>query len=135
MNSKTQGKSTEQDVYMKMVLFRTQVKLYHFQTNSYSGHKASDNLIEKFDLLSDKFWEGYQGSRNKRIKLNESNSKITLYNIGSEKEVKKLCENMKYVLTNEMNQFIRPSKDSDLFNIRDEILAEINTFLYLISFK
>lgn len=136
MNSKKINKSiAEQDVYLKMVLFRIQIKLYHFQTDSYSGHKASDQLITQFDLLSDQFWEGYQGSRNKRIRLNEPNSKLNLQNMSSDKEVKKLCENMKYVLSNEITQFITSSKDSDLFNIRDEILAAINTFLYLISFK
>lgn len=136
MNSNKINKSkVEQDIYLKMVLFRTQIKLYHFQTNSYSGHKASDQLITQFDLLFDQFWEGYQGSRNKRIKLNESNGKLSLYNLNSDKEVKKLCENMKHILRNEITQFINQSKDSDLFNIRDEILAAINTFLYLISFN
>lgn len=86
-----------------MVLFRTQIKLYHFQTDIYSGHKASDQLVTQFDLLFDQFWEGYQGSRNKRIRLNETQSKMIINNMSTGKEVRKLCENMKNILAKRYN--------------------------------
>ena len=34
-----------------------------------------------------------------------------------------------------MNKYISTSKNTDLLNIRDEILATLNQFLYLLSLK
>ena len=34
----------------------------------------------------------------------------------------------------EMDRFLNKKKDSDLLNIRDEMLSNINQFLYLLSF-
>jgi hypothetical protein len=33
-----------------------------------------------------------------------------------------------------MNIYFDPSRDSDLLNIRDELLGDINQFLYLMTF-
>jgi len=35
----------------------------------------------------------------------------------------------------DMNIYFDESRDSDLLNIRDELLADLNQFLYLFSFK
>jgi len=41
---------------------RDQIKLYHWQTLSFSRHKATDAVIEKLDGLIDSFAEVYFGS-------------------------------------------------------------------------
>jgi hypothetical protein len=40
---------------------REQIKLYHWQTMSYSRHKATDEVLEKLDALIDRYVEVYMG--------------------------------------------------------------------------
>ena len=49
-------------VYAHLFLtVRTQIKLYHWQTQRYARHKATDRFIETFEPLVDRFVEAAQG--------------------------------------------------------------------------
>ena len=47
--------------------FQNELKLYHWQTGSYSRHKATDKLFEKILERIDEFVEVYMGKFNKRV--------------------------------------------------------------------
>ena len=60
-----------------MLILRNQVKLYHWQTMSFSRHKATDDLVTSLDTNIDKFTEAYMG-RYGRPKMTVSTGKIKL---------------------------------------------------------
>ena len=112
------------DTIRGMMTLRDQVKLYHWQTMKFPRHKATDELISKLDTNIDKFVEVHIG-RYGRPKFSGS---ILLSNF-SEKSASSLLERaVKWLETLKIK-----STDTDLLNIRDEILADINQTIYLFS--
>jgi len=125
-------KQEQQFVIHKMLEMINVVKLYHWQTQSYSVHKATDKLYEKLDGNIDRFVEVYLGKEGSRIKKWDNEMSVIQYN--RKKDFKSRMFEFREFLTDLSNQFDE-KKDSDLLSIRDEILADINHFLYLFSFN
>jgi DNA-binding ferritin-like protein len=105
-----------------------QLRIFHWQTESYAQHKAFGKAYEEFDDLIDTFVETYIG------KYGKVKAKLT-YNI----ELDNLTDNymtyindyITYLLS--LNNELDSSKDSDLLNIRDEMLTVLNRLKYLLS--
>ncbi len=110
-----------------MLTIRNQVKVYHWQTKSFARHKATDDLTAALDTLIDNFVEVYMGKYG-RPKVSGS---IKLHNF-SESAARAFVAKQTSYLTKTLPSKIKAS-DSDLLNIRDEILAEINKVLYLFT--
>lgn len=102
------------------------VKLYHWTTESYSNHKATDKLLEKLSDLIDSFIEKYMGAYSRPVM--KSGSNIPVQNMTKTKYVKLLKTAQEY-LRGDLEKVI--SKNSDLMNIRDEMLGELDQALYL----
>jgi hypothetical protein len=111
---------------------QAQFKVLHWQTGSYSKHKAFDGIYESFDGLIDSFMEIYMGKYGRPVLEGESDS-IILSNIG-EMNTGEFLETITTFLLSFNNQ-LNDHKDSDLLNIRDEMLAEINKLKYLLTLK
>lgn len=125
-------KPEQQFVIHKMLEMINVVKLYHWQTQSYSAHKATDKLYEKLDGNIDRFVEVYLGKDGSRISKWDNEMSLIQYN--RKKDFKSRMFEYREFLTDLSNHF-NEKKDSDLLSIRDEILADINQFLYLFSFN
>jgi uncharacterized protein YdcH (DUF465 family) len=110
---------------------RNCVKLYHFQTELYSTHKISDSFLTNFDSLFDKFMEVLQGKTNTRISF-EKNTDITIRNMKKNKDILDVIDAFQEII---QSANFEKGLSTDLLNIRDEILSEINQFKYLLSFK
>jgi len=109
----------------------TMIKLYHWKTHSYSQHKATDELYSKLNENIDKFVEVLLGKSKHRVRMMEN--KMTMYDLEEKKELKEhIFEYRQFLI--DMERDFSPKKDSDLFSIRDDILADLNQFLYLLSF-
>jgi hypothetical protein len=107
------------------------VKLYHWKTKSYAQHKATDELYAKLNEHIDTFVEILLGKDESRIKTIEK--KCNLVNYSNTTDFKKKVYEFRDFLIDISNHF-DSSKDSDLLNVRDEILGDINQFLYLLTF-
>ena len=108
------------------------IKLYHWKTDSYAAHQATDELYEKLDSHIDKFVEVYLGKNNSRIKKWES--KLTVIQYNRKRNFRsKILEYIEKLT--DLNLCFDEKKDMDLINIRDDILVDLNQFLYLLSFK
>jgi hypothetical protein len=116
-----------------------QIKLYHWQTHSYARHKATDELFDKLNMLIDKFIETLTGriilEKNDiqyRIKINNKRIKIhdMIDNSGIE-----LLSMIKNVLERDTCLLAILENNTDLQNIRDEMLANINQNAYLFTLK
>jgi hypothetical protein len=111
------------------VLFniRDQIKLYHWQTMSFSEHKATDDLVKSLDANIDKFVEVYMG-RYGRPYVKETLQVKNLTVTG----IRGFINKSNGWLAEKLPQMLKKT-DSDLLNIRDEMLADINQVKYLLT--
>jgi hypothetical protein len=110
-----------------------QLKIYHWQTTSYARHKASCQLITNLTDMTDKILETLQGSNSIRLYIPDDFNTITLTN-QSDKSIIGLLEYFKVWLVETFPQYLDPN-DTDIINLRDEILGQVNQTLYLFSFN
>ena len=109
------------------------IKVYHWKTHSYAEHKATDKYYKQLNENIDRFVEVMLGK--KETRLNMKNKTISFSDPSTKKELIKIINNYIELLENKMNIYIDMSKDTDLLTIRDEILADTNQFLYLLTFN
>lgn len=111
------------------------VKLFHWKTHSYATHKATDELYDSLNEHIDKFIEVLLGKTGSRIDL-MSNKTISLIDLNSQESLKSKIMSFKSILVGlDNNKALSSMSNSDLLNIRDEILGDLNKFLYLLTFK
>jgi DNA-binding ferritin-like protein len=108
------------------------VKLFHWKTHSYSQHKATDELYARLNEHIDKFIEVLLGKDESRIHMMEK--KIELIDPSQTSDFKHRIYEYRTFLT-EFNTVFDEKHDSDLLSIRDEILSDVNQFLYLLTFN
>lgn len=109
---------------------REQIKLYHWQTKSYSRHKATDSVIDALDEHIDKYVEVYMGKYG-RPKMTARTNTIKVANL-SEANIQKFIKQCITVLQTTLVKHLKPT-DTDLVNLRDEMLGELNQLLYLFT--
>lgn len=115
-----------------LMTLRDQIKIYHWQTVTYSRHIATNDLVTKLDANIDQFVEVYIGKYG-RPKLTGKNSTIRLRNFHDVEAPKLLSEAIDWMNT-ELPSKLKKS-DTDLLNIRDTIVADLNQVKYLFTFK
>lgn len=101
-------------------------KLYHWSTYSYSQHIATDELYHSLNKHIDMFVEIMLGKTKDRLKnivfsTRSANSKKTF--------IKEIVLFKEYLIS--LNSVMDPVTDSDLYNVRDEILGTLDKLLYL----
>lgn len=135
---KTISKSSnyKEQIVKTFLQFLITIKLYHWNTFSYSTHKATDELYSKLNEGIDSFVEVLLGKNSgSRINISKSQT-ISLRNYSSNTEIKREAIGFKQFLVRlNSNPNMKNIENSDLFNIRDEILQNIDQFLYLLSLK
>jgi hypothetical protein len=115
-----------------MMTLRNQVKLYHWQTMAYPRHVATDELVTKLDTNIDQFVEVYV-SKYGRPKLSGKTSTIRLRNHSDKEAIALLKEAIQW-MTNDLTRKLKKT-DTDLLNIRDTIVADLNQTPYLFTFN
>ena len=119
-------------VFLEMLMM---IKLFHWKTHSYATHKATDELYASLNEHIDSFIEVLLGKTGSRIDL-MSNRSIKLIDLNSQEQLKSKIMSLKsYLVSLDNNKALSTMSNSDLLNIRDEILGDLNKFLYLLTFK
>jgi hypothetical protein len=125
----------EKDVTVRFLEILIMVKLYHWKTSSYATHKATDELYTTLNANIDKFIEVLLGKGGNRINL-MSKKTISLIDLNSPERLRAEINSFKSYLVSITNSpAMRLMSNTDLLNIRDEILGNLNQFLYLLTFK
>jgi len=119
-----------QEIVRFFFKIQSQLQLLHWQTTSFARHKAYGSIYESLGDLIDKFIEVFQGKYG-RIFL--ENKEISINNIKDD-EVAPFVEESLTFLTEELTSILN-DKDTDLLNIRDEMIAEFNKLKYLLTLK
>ena len=112
-----------------MLQMQNQYKIFHWQTTSFSQHKSFDGIVESLIANIDEFIETYMGKYGRVIASNTFN--LTLANLSNSDAVAATDNYINFLigLSNQLDS----SKDSDLLNIRDEILGSLNQLKYLLT--
>jgi hypothetical protein len=121
-----------ENTILNLVKFQNQLRILHWQTDSFARHKAFGKTYEELDDLIDSLVEVYSGKYQK-LSLSPGTS-IELLNTDSLDIDNVLNEVTEYLSTSAVEE-LNPEKDTDLLNVRDEILAVVNRLKYLLTLK
>ena len=110
-------------IIVQLLKFSNTVKLFHWNTRSYSLHISSDNLFIQLSLLIDKLVEIMLAKS--RLPCFQSSISIGI------------CNNDSFFFKLEQFKLLIISLkfNSDIANICDEIVNTIDQFSYLAAFK
>jgi hypothetical protein len=126
---------TQQNIVTIFLQMLNTVKLYHWKTSSYAEHKATDELYTNLNLNIDNFVEIMLGKTGGRVNLT-GQKMLPLLDYTNVTDFTKEIEKYKHFLNNmNNNSGLKITNNSDLFNVRDEILGNLNQFTYLLTFK
>lgn len=123
--------NTQQQIVTTFLQMLNTVKLYHWKTNSYAQHKATDELYANLNTNIDTFVEIMLGKTGARVNLTGHKS-IPLLDYTNTGDFTKEINKYKDFL---ININISATNNSDLLNVRDEILGNLNQFTYLLTFR
>jgi DNA-binding ferritin-like protein len=125
-------KYMKEELIIQFFTLRQQIKLLHWQTKSYARHKAYDDIYHSLGDLVDKFVEMYMGKYG-RVEFNGGEGSITLKNTDTLELNNFLNSNIDWLKS--LNDKLKSDKDSDLLNLRDEMMGDINKLKYLLTLK
>jgi len=108
-----------------------QLKLYHWRTTSFSRHKASCELLSDITSITDNIIETMQGSKNQRLQIPDNFNTITLNN-HTDNSMEELIIYFKEWLIEKFPIYL-DENDTDILNLRDELLQVLNKTLYLFT--
>lgn len=120
------------NIVTKLLTFQNQVKILHWQTTSYAEHKTLDGLYADLSGHIDEFVEIFMGKYGRVI--SQTNFNLTLQNYAVLPPMD-FMNQMTIYLIDELPIMLDSKKDTDLLNIRDEILGSINQTKYLLTLK
>ncbi len=111
---------------------REQIKLYHWQTDSFARHKATDETLKELDELIDTYVETYMGKYG-RPRLTGRTAQIALKNLSGAAFI----QTIRAASAHLQKDFVAKLKSSDteLLNLRDEFLGLLHKLLYLATLK
>jgi hypothetical protein len=102
--------------------------MIHLRTSSYAVHKATDNFDDMIGGILDKFMEILVGTYG--IKPNITELRVNRDHLNEATINDLYLYAREYVMS-----FGNLNLNSDLLNIRDELLGELNKMLYLLRLK
>ena len=107
---------------------QNQIRIFHWQTTSYSQHKAFDKAYKNFNDLIDEFVEVFMGKYGRSKAA--THYTIELDNF-SDNYLTAIDEYISYLI--DISNEVDPVNDTDLLNIRDSMLGELNRLKYLLT--
>lgn len=112
-----------------MLQMQNQYKIFHWQTTSFSQHKSFDETVGNLISHIDEFIETYMGKYGRVIAASTFN--LTLSNLSNADAVAATDNYINFLIG--LSSQLDSAKDSDLLNIRDEILGSLNKLKYLLT--
>ena len=107
------------------------LKVFHWQTKGFSRHEAFANIRSTIEDLMDEFVEQSMGQYG-RFTLDEETKNISLINLSDAKPsqmAETICEAL-VQLTDQIDP-----KDTNLLNLRDEMLGAMQKLKYLLTLE
>jgi len=114
----------------ELLAMQNQMRIFHWQTESFAQHKAFGGAYEDLDGSIDKFIEIYQGKNG--IQKSSGGYRIKLENLDSDPAA--MIDVFIDYLKEELPKDLEDS-DTDLLNIRDEMMGVLNQTKSLLLLK
>jgi len=127
VKAETDGKGELIQTYMLQM--QKQYQIFHWQTMSFSQHTSFGKIYEILDESIDTFIETYMGKYGRVIAASKFNLEMSNYSDLNFINATDLY--IKFLIG--LNDMLDESQDSDLLNIRDEILGNLNRLKYLLT--
>lgn len=132
------GNITKKHIVRYMLQMLITVKLYHWNTISYSVHKATDDLYGELNTLIDQFVEvllgkGENVSEKKKHEILDTKT-LQLKTFKDNNGFKQELDSYKKFMVN-LGKVFNQRENSDILSIRDDILATLNKMSYLLTLK
>jgi hypothetical protein len=121
----------KEELVIKFITLQQQFRILHWQTKSHSKHIAYGETYNSLDGFIDEFIEIYMGKYG-RVSFN-GDGNIMLKNTDSLDLNSFIKENISWLKS--LSGKLNPENDSDLLNIRDEIMGSLNKLRYLLTLK
>jgi len=110
------------------------IKVFHWRTHSFATHKATDGLHEELSGKVDEFVEVLLGKigkeRSEALHIPGVRVQVWKSNADSKKAVERYIRELTGL---SKSADIDRSADVDLLNLRDEMVALLNKYLYLLT--
>lgn len=119
-------------IVTNLLTLHNQLKIHHWQTKSFAEHKALGKAYDDMTDLIDTFIETLMGKYG-RVK-SESGFTIKLVNYDDLATEEFVDKYIKYLI-DEVPMGLDTEKDTDLLNIRDEMLGALNKLKYLLTLQ
>ena len=118
------------NIITPLIQFQQQLRIFHWQTDLYAAHEAFGGAYESMDKLIDSFVEEYMGSfgRSKPTTI----FSIELKPLQNDTIVNNVLDDFLLYLE-DMNREI--PKETNLLNIRDEMMGVVRKLKYLLTLK
>lgn len=119
------------NIIAEFLTIQQHIRIYHWTTSIYNQHVVSGKLYEKLDKLIDKFVETFLGK-------NKLTSEPFTIKVSNDINIVLLLNRFKQFLITDLELALNSKsimKNTDLKNIRDEILGEVNQSLFLLKLK
>jgi len=128
---------TPKDSFIKELLaIQDQVKIFHWQTDSYASHMALGDYYDALSPLIDQFVEEYQGQFGRvPIKANPGQSNIIGLSDIETGKVEVFVENIHKWFVQLRRNVEGKSDTTNLQNILDEIIGETSKLKYLLTLQ
>ena len=111
--------------------FSNNLKLYHWNTQSFARHKATDALHGSFASFMDQFVETMSATYGRPRFSKDHDLTLTQW---SDKDAVIELEALRYFLVHDLSEALSDD-DVDLINLRDGAVSDINQALYLFTFS
>jgi|694.fasta_scaffold40650_9 DNA-binding ferritin-like protein len=107
-----------------------QVKYFHWQTKSYAQHQALGGVFDDLEDLIDEFVEVAMG---KYGRPSTKNQELEMFDLEDVDIMEWTSGVVDYLIS--FDDILDETEDSDLLNIRDEMMATFNKLKYLLTLK
>jgi hypothetical protein len=127
VKAETDGKGELIQTYMLQM--QKQYQIFHWQTMSFSQHTSFGKIYEILDESIDTFIETYMGKYGRVIAASKFNLEMSNYSDLNFINATDLY--IKFLIG--LNDMLDETQDTDLLNIRDDILGNLNRLKYLLT--
>ena len=114
----------------QFLTIQQQLRLFHWTTKIYNHHIVSGELYEKLDKIVDQFIETMLG----KYELSINTVTIKTKQV-DQKGLLVVMNQFKHYLLNDIDKLLEQMDNNDLKNIRDEMVGDVNQFIFLIRLK
>lgn len=121
----------KEEIILKLVQIQSQFRFMHWQTTGDAKHRAYGKAYDKLGDLIDDFAEAMMGKYG-RFEF-ESEFSIMFQDLKS-LNLQDFIDGITDFLVS-ITEMLDPKYDTDLLNLRDEMLASINKLKYLLTLK